>query len=249
MLKSTICNLFGAKYGYRSYLEIATPGSGGQHHLIDRNQFTCCEQLLYRYPSVWQAEATYSTPQGTSSELVRTVLASRRAHYDLVFVDSCHTYENSYEDIIGAFELVRPGGVMVVHDCNPTTASMAVPQVQMGEWCGVNYWAFLDFVLGRSNIRYYTVDCDYGCGVVYKLPHAHAPKPARHEFATLEFEWTAAKWSDDSRYQFFDRNRTALLNLRTVEEFISGEGLVPHPEPEDEREPAIHEGAQLLPAS
>ena len=247
MLKSTVCNLLGAKYGYRSYLEIATPGSGGQHELIDRNQFTRCEQLVYVQPSDQQADATYRTSLRTSSGLVRAIIASHRERYDLVFVDSCHTYENSYEDIVGAFELVRPGGVMVVHDCNPTTASMAVPQIQMGEWCGVSYWAFIDFVLGRSNIRYYTVDCDYGCGVVYKLPHAHAPGP--HDFATLEFEWTAAKWSDDSRYQFFDRNRVALLNLRTVEEFISGAGLVLPPEPAEQNAPAIHEEAQLLAAS
>ena len=228
MLKSTVCNLLGARHGYRSYLEIATPGSGGQHALIDRSQFARCEQLVYADLSDAhdKAEATYRTPLTTSWELVRALLSSRREHYDLVFVDSCHTYENSCEDIIGAFDLVRPGGAVVVHDCNPTKPSIVSPQVQMGEWCGVTYWAFIDFVLGRRDARYYTVDCDYGCGVIYKLRHGHAPRSVTRESATLALEWAAATGNDDGRYRFFDRNRAALLNLWTVDEFVSREELV-----------------------
>ena len=231
MLKSTICNLLGAKYGYRSYLEISTPTTGWQYELIDRDQFTRREQLVYAFRPHRQDKAdatrhTYRTSLKTSSELVRAILASGREPYDMVFVDPHHTYDNSHEDLIGALELVRPGGMVVVHDCNPMHPSIAVPQYQPGGWCGVTYCAFIDIVLARSDTRYYTVDCDYGCGVIYKLPHAHAPGPARLEPPTLEREWTAAKWSDDGRYPFFDRNRAALLNLWTVDEFISREGLV-----------------------
>jgi hypothetical protein len=251
MLKSTVCNLIGAKYGYRSYLEISTPTTGWQDHLIDKDQFTHRELLVYALPSDRHDKpgTTYRTSLTTSSKLVRAILASHREPYDLVFVDPHHTYENSYEDLIGALELVRPGGTIVVHDCNPTNPSIAQPQYQSGEWCGVTYWAFIDLVLGRSNIRYFTVDCDYGCGVIYKLPHAHAPEPRKLEPATLELEWAAAKWSDDGRYQFFDRNRAGLLNLWTVDEFISREGLVLPPEVAEPGGPARNEEAQLLAAS
>lgn len=231
MRKSTVCNLLGAKYGYRSYLEISREGTGQQHDLIDRNQFTLCEQLVYPFPfdQPGVVDIDGRMPPTTSSGLVRALVASRRQYYDLVFVDPHHTYENSYEDLVGALELVRPGGMIVVHDCNPRDPSIVLRQFRKGGWCGVTYWAFIDFVLGRTNIRYYTVDSDYGCGVVYKLPHAHAPAPVEPTPATLELEWTYAKWSDDTRYQFFDRNRTALLNLLSIDEFISAEGLVVPP--------------------
>ena len=251
MLKSTVCNLIGAKYGYRSYLEISTLTTGWQDDLIDKDQFTDRELLVYALPSDRhdKPHITYRTSLTTSSKLVRAILASHREPYDLVFVDPHHTYENSYEDLIGAFELVRPGGVVVVHDCNPPDSSIALPQYQEGAWCGATYWAFIDFVLGRSDIRYYTVDCDYGCGVVYKLPHAYGPGPISREPSTLELGWAAAKWSDDGRYQFFDRHRTGLLNLWTVDEFISREGIVLPPEVAEPGGSATNEESQLQAAS
>ena len=45
---------------------------------------------------------------------------------------------------------------------------MASPTPIGGEWCGVSYKAFLDFVLSRNDLDYCTVDIDYGCGVIFK---------------------------------------------------------------------------------
>ena len=48
---------------------------------------------------------------------------------------------------------------------------VASPSPIAGEWCGVSYKAFLDFVLDRNDLDYCTVDIDYGCGVIFQAQH------------------------------------------------------------------------------
>lgn len=220
MKKSDIINLLGAKYGFVSHLEISTPDTGFQYALVDRAQYARCERAVYAIAdedAPADQDITYRTSQRTSCDLVDAL--SAEPPFDLVFVDPHHTYENSFEDIVGGFSLVRQGGALVIHDCNPPNAQVAAPDFTPGEWCGVTYWAYIDFVLGRAGITYYTVDTDYGCGVVFKQPG-----PDR-DTSRLHFDWVRMSWNDDSRYDYFDRNRQRLLNLVSVGVFRIREGL------------------------
>lgn len=221
--KYDIVNLLSAKYGFHSYLEISTPTTGWFHSKINRQQLTKCHRFVYGLPDESETDlrAEFRTSLLTSSEIVKSLLvANDDPLYDVVFVDPYHGYANSYEDIVGGFNLVRPGGFMVVHDCNPPSAELAAPEFKTGQWCGVTYWAYIDFVLGRSNIRYYTVDSDWGCGVIYKQP-ASPPDDALR----LELDWAAAVKTDAGRFRFFEKHRHRLLNMISVEEFLALEGL------------------------
>ncbi|MGP8232989.1 MAG: hypothetical protein ACLQL2_10040 [Methylovirgula sp.] len=218
--KSDIINLLGAKYGFVSHLEISTPITGFQYALIDRTQYTRCERAVYGIVdenALSDQDITYGTSQRTSCDIVSAL--STKPLFDVVFVDPHHTYENSFEDIVGGFSLLRQGGALVIHDCNPPNSGVAAPDFTPGDWCGVTYWAYIDFVLGRAGITYYTVDTDYGCGVVFKQPG-----PDR-DTSGLQFDWVRMSRNDDSRYDYFDRNRQRLLNLISVDEFRIREGL------------------------
>ena len=56
-----------------------------------------------------------------------------------------------------------------MHDCLPPRSEIAVPNYIQGEWCGVSYQAYVDFISQRHDLAVYTVDTDYGCGVIRKL--------------------------------------------------------------------------------
>ena len=225
MLKSDVINVLGKKYEYSSFLGISVTTTGKQHALVS-------EQIFSRkYLLIYDAEAknigieespTFRTAMKNSSEIISTIQSiSGHESYDLVFIDPYHSYENSYEDIVGAFSLVKDGGALVIHDCNPPTEISAGPTFTGGEWCGLTYWAFIDFVIGRSGIRYTTLDADYGCGIIFKDTSA---RPDTN--VVFEHKWvTACNLGEKARFRFFDMHRRELLHLTTISEFVRNESV------------------------
>ena len=86
--------------------------------------------------------------------------------FNLVIADPHHTYESTTAGLELGLELVRPGGVMLVHDCLPPRELMAT-EFQSGAWCGESYAAFRDVCLAQD-LPWFTLDVDLGIGVVVK---------------------------------------------------------------------------------
>jgi len=169
--KMDIVKLLRRKYTLGEVLEISTPTTGWAFSEL-KDEVPDAQRLVYNCPDGVDDGQTYTyrTEATTSGELTNAILAANRGApcYDTVFVDPFHTYACSATDLSGAFALLRSGGIMVVHDCNPECASLTSPEFVPGDWLGVTYMAFIDFVLRRRATDFYTVDTDYGCGVVYK---------------------------------------------------------------------------------
>jgi hypothetical protein len=218
LTKIEITNRVGRRYGYRSLLEISCTSTGFTRGGFDTDQFTCYQRLVYRCGNDFDdgAPIAFRTDAESSHEVTERLLSERAPAnlYDVVFVDPFHTYENSMTDLVGAFALVRPGGAIVVHDCHPTDPQIVSPVFQLGIWCGVTYWAFIDFVLGRAGIEYFTVDADYGCGVIRKT----CRRSGGHDIA-LEFAWKITARLDERRYAFFREREVDLLRLISARRF------------------------------
>lgn len=54
--------------------------------------------------------------QGDSSKTLK-IHPNESAH--LIFIDGSHTYENVYKDLIEAWRILKPGGILIGHDCLP----------------------------------------------------------------------------------------------------------------------------------
>jgi hypothetical protein len=234
LTKMEIVKLLRRKYRLGPFLEISTPTTGLFFSEIT-DEVPDAHRLVYNCPRGADDGKTYTfrTEAGTSYALTQAILAANQnlPCYDLIFVDPFHTYASSAIDLSGALVLLRPGGIMVVHDCNPSRVDLASPELTPGEWCGVTYMAFIDFALCRDGIGYYTVDTDYGCGVIYKdrpLPNA-AAQPPRRTRDLLAHAWNAARHDDAGCFEFFAQHRRDLLNLKSVKEFFAIEGLSPAP--------------------
>jgi glycosyltransferase involved in cell wall biosynthesis len=132
---------------------------------------------------------------------------------DVALVDGLHTYEQALRDVDHCLEHLSPGGVVVMHDCNPTTPAMAHPAPSVeavralglpgwdGRWCGDVWKAVVHLRSLREDLRVFVLDCDYGVGVVTRgVPESRLGySPA--EVAALG-------------YADLEANRTELLNLR-----------------------------------
>ena len=124
--------------GYTRYLEIATSTTGFRFAAARAFGFETCLRLLYRCPPTFEdgQPVDFRSPDLDTSSCL-AILDERCPAFDIVFLDPHHTYECSARDLSAAFALIRDGGAIVVHDCDPPTAEIASPDFHLGPWCGV----------------------------------------------------------------------------------------------------------------
>jgi len=220
--KVEIINLLIGKYGFTSYLEIAAPTTGFLFGQVARQGLERCDRIVYCCPPdfddgeriVWRSET--ASLDAIAAELVR---AGRR--YDIVFVDSHHTYECSARDLAFAFSLVSDRGLIVMHDAAPPALATTTPDFIAGDWTGQSYAALVDFLLLHPERPVYVVDIDWGVAVIGSA--AGAPATAGEAASA----WRQLPDDYSTRFAFFEANRAALLNLCSVGDFLRRERLGP----------------------
>ncbi len=223
--KVDIVHALAERYGLRRYLEFVSITTGHHYREIDLRRFDVCKRLMYRCPP-GHRDGLPLDYQSADLDLTAPLAAIRAevGSFDIMLVDPYHYYDVSLRDLRTAFALLEPGGVMVVHDCLPPNAEIASPTFKPVNWCGETYRAFLDFVLENNDLRYLTVDADYGCGVVRKLPSL--PRSAIDRSTGWRRRRRIATWrrAGDSRaaWRVFDANRKILLRLVSPADFTSG---------------------------
>lgn len=148
--------------GYKSYLEI------GVFRKDNFNKIKC-----YKKVSVdpdHEAQATY---QMTSDEFFTRYINPKcavpwTALFDVIFIDGLHEHNQVWRDIQNSLKHLHKGGVIVMHDCMPTsehTARWDNKSHQDEEWYGDVYKAYLK-AYKELPYRVYCIDTDCGCGII-----------------------------------------------------------------------------------
>jgi Methyltransferase domain len=137
---------------------------------------------------------------------------------DVCLVDGLHTYEQALRDIYNALAYLARGGVILVHDCNPSSELVARPASGIdeiirlripgwdGQWSGDVWKAIVHLRSLRNDVQAFVLDCDTGVGIVTReetkelLPYSEA------DIRNMTYDFLAA-------------NRAALLDLRPREKF------------------------------
>ncbi|SBO42140.1 class I SAM-dependent methyltransferase [Cyanobium sp. NIES-981] len=224
--KADVVNALGWANAYSSYLEIATPTSGGRFMAVCGRQFVHRRRALYNAPADYaDGLPVHHRQEGAEGARVLQPLVESGERFDVVFLDPYHTYAASSLDLHVALQLLRPGGVIVVHDCNPPDPALTCPEFRPGEWMGQTYLAFLDLLSRCPHLDHCVVNTDWGVGLIW---HAEAPSPRR--FAGLPPR-PGLGGMDVSDWRVFCLHRKHLLRLITVRRFLrvfAGVRL-PHP--------------------
>lgn len=215
--KAHICGLLSVRFGLTRYLEITTGTTGYRYAEASQLDFQPCMRLVYRM--------TGAPPEGLHVDFVSPDddisgwLGDARLmgqKFDIIFVDPHHTYECSIRDIRAAFQMVAPGGAVIVHDCLPPHRAAASPSFVQGEWCGVTYKAYIDFVLGNPALDYFTIDADYGCGVILKPKGLRAKAKSwmrARRVRALKDQWHAIGDDFDAAFDKYMADKIGLLRL------------------------------------
>lgn len=135
---------------------------------------------------------------------------------DLIFVDGLHAYEQAYRDVLNSLKYVSQKGIIIMHDCNPSTESEAktecLPQNDSTStedksgslWCGDVWKAVVRLRSERAYLNIFVLDCDFGIGLISNGKNESALNLDEKSISNLE-------------YSDLDKNRQTLLNLKQPE--------------------------------
>ena len=123
---------------------------------------------------------------------------------DVVFVDGLHTYDQTYRDVRNALGLLRPGGVILVHDCLPASAheAVAAPSYEAagringpgwnGDWTGDGWKAIVAVRSGHQPAQACVLNCDHGVGIIWKGPGRPPLSLSLADIDALDYDALAA---------------------------------------------------------
>lgn len=191
--RTDIINLLLGGASGRSYLEI---GVRDRRHNFDKIKADVKH-------GVDPAPRRPVTHHLTSDEFFEKGHAST---YDVVFIDGLHLDYQVERDVENSLKVLKPGGSIVLHDCNPMTADAQTEDYDgKKHWNGTVWKAWAKFRATRADLSMRVVDIDEGCGVIQRGQQQTIELPSL-EFAQLSYSYLAS-------------NRSRVLNLVSVEQF------------------------------
>lgn len=159
-----------------------------------------------------KTENLYRMTSDDFFEKKKEMLSSLGVH--VCFVDGLHTYEQALRDVLNTLKDLKPGGIVLMHDCNPATEVMALPAESIeavskedipgwnGAWSGDVWKAVVHLRSLYSDLNVFTLDCDTGIAVVTKgVPET------RLNYSKADI--------DSMDYSVFAPRRAELLDLRS----------------------------------
>ncbi len=140
---------------------------------------------------------------------------------DVVLIDGLHEYRQVLRDVKNCLKYLNKNGVIVMHDCNPWSATVALPAVSiekaaekakmqkliwMGFWTG-DVWKSVVYLRSfKKDINLFVLNCDCGLGIITK------GKPEN----MLDY---SVKDIEKMGYQDLNSNRKEFLNLKNKKYF------------------------------
>jgi len=210
-----IINHFIEKNNYKTYLEI------GYYKGWSFDQIKCDKKRAVDpnpLKSQFQIDAKYGSDtilanekgivtKFTSDDFFQDGRLSKTS-WDIIFIDGLHEAFQVEKDIQNSLKHLSPGGTIILHDCNPPTYEHTTTGVD-GCWTGDTYKAFCKFRLQYPEYESFTVDTDWGCGVISTPPGESDEVDMKEDDVSILLGW-----------EHFDKHRKELLNLISVEEFL-----------------------------
>jgi len=164
--KMEIVGHLATRHGFSRYLELCTPTTGRLYDRLDRNFLTTAHRPIYNCPEAFDDGLDVDfRAEGFDIDTCLAEIRIRGQRYDIILVDRFMTTRARCATSRRRSGWSNPAASW---SCTtPSSRAMGAPEYSHGEWCGVTYKAYLDFVSHRK-LDYRTVDTDYGCGVIRK---------------------------------------------------------------------------------
>ena len=166
MKRTEIINGIIKKHGFKSYLEI------GVNDGKNLNAIECENKYGTDIADLSHLKIDAALYYKTSSDDFFNALGDGMSenvtdfptHYDCIFIDGDHTYNQSNKDLGNSLRHLKEGGLILLHDTNPNNIKEITPNNNGKAWCG-EVWKT---VLKAQNEGYkiQTIPDDYGITII-----------------------------------------------------------------------------------
>lgn len=193
--KAKFINEIIKTFNFKSYVEIGVYAASANFNQIE------AEKKYSVDPNpLGDGGATHPV---TSDEF----FANNTEKYDVIFIDGLHHDDQVERDIKNSLAVLNPGGVIVVHDCNPPEEIHQRVPAESSYWVGTVWkaWVRLQHEL-PPEVEMFMVNFDTGIGVIKVTGNGR-----RLEFIP-ESELT---------FQNLEMNRDHWLNIVSLDYFLN----------------------------
>ncbi len=197
--RTKLINYLITSKGYRRYLEIGVRDPtknfdkvrAAEKHSVDPDPLGA---VTFKLPS--------------DEFFAQRAASADRAPYDLVFIDGLHIADQVERDMINSLDALAPGGMLVVHDCNPKTREAQLDVYTPPDpWNGSVWKAWAKLRATRADLFMCVIDMDEGCGVI---------RPGSQQLLSLpSLDYAAMD------YDYLVSHRREVLNLVSRDQFLA----------------------------
>ena len=93
-------------------------------------------------------------------------MARQNTRFEIIAIDPFHDYTASQLDLELCIDCLDRDGLLLCHDCAPSSAELAAPNFTLGNWCGTTYAALTVVALRHPELAVTVLDTDTGVGIV-----------------------------------------------------------------------------------
>jgi hypothetical protein len=186
-----IINILIKKNNYKSYLEVGTQDPNSNFNKIEIENKVSVDP----FP---RGEVTFV---GTSDEYFQSILEDVK--FDIIFIDGLHHDDQVLRDIENSLTHLSDSGIIVCHDCLPTTKHMQERNDHGGVWLGDVWKAIAKLRVERIDLDIKVVDTDLGCGLIKS--GTNIPYITNENYLI---------------YSYYDLHKWSLMNIISVEDFL-----------------------------
>ncbi len=218
MDRVTLIKALMKQKGLKSYLEIGV--FNGHVFFRVKSLFKVAIDPEFRFDSLRKLGKTFINPynifnryyQKTSDDFFYNDAAAlfSKKKIGIALVDGMHQYDFALRDVENILNYLADDGVIIMHDCNPATASAGrnfdewQQQGMSGQWNGDVWKVIVHLQSLRNDVNAFVLDCDYGLGVITKRAPEKTLSFSRNEIEHLN-------------YDQLNRNREQWLNLKAAD--------------------------------
>ena len=107
---------------------------------------------------------------GTVRQKSNDFFLNNKDFFDLIFIDGDHDYKQAIKDINNSIDFLNDNGIILVHDCLPSSFfQQAVPRCQY-VWTG-NVWKAVAMIRTNPNLNTCVCSIDHGIAIISKKPN------------------------------------------------------------------------------
>lgn len=201
-----VIGAFSRRFAVESAKQISMKTIDVVNRFVCTRGYTSCLEITLSSPKVGKVlcgKRVCVSPEGGSDTIHKSsdeFFKSNGDKFDVVIIDGIHSCSQVLRDVDNALKALNDGGMVLVRNCLPTSEHMASVGSHGGAWCGDVYRAAV-WHFSTSPFLCYTVDTDYGCGIIDTA--CKADGRSRLEYGSPE----------DLTYAKFDESREFLLRV------------------------------------